>query len=96
MRLYVKSAFLFVLAAAAAQDIAGFADFTLTLDVGGIDDDEEVIDGDDLQLVILATIDAGLLDVLEVFKVGVAVVMDGVDEVQCTGGFGRAVGAGAS
>lgn len=94
--MFVKSAFRLVLAAAIAHDIAGFIDLTLTLYVE--DDGEKTADNDDLQLVFLTTsdTDVGLLVVLEVFKADVTVVMDGEDDVQCTGGFGNAVGAGAS
>lgn len=95
LRLFEKSAFRLALAAAAAHDIAGFTDLTLTLDAD--DDGERTIDDDDLPLVFLATpdTDIGLLvELAEVFKA--AVVIDGTDEVQCTGGFGKAVGAGAS
>lgn len=86
-----------VLAAAAEHDIAGLNDLTLTLDDD--DDVERTVDDDDLQLVFLTTpvIDADLMvEVFEVFKADVTVVMEETDEVQCTGGLGNAVGAGAS
>lgn len=86
-----------VLAAAAAHDIVEFTVLPLTLDADA--DDERTVDDDDLQLVFLATTDtdAGLLvEVVEVFKADVSVVMDETVEVQCTGGLGKAVGAGAS
>lgn len=95
-RLCVKSTVLLARAAAAAQDTAGFTDFALDLE------DEE--GGDDtLPLAFLMLLDAEvglLMDVFEVFKADTTVVFDDdvdVDiDVQCTGGFGKAVGAGAS
>lgn len=90
------------LAAAAAQDMAGFTDLALDLD-----DVADADDGDDpLLLLAFLTVVVGLLpDVFEVLMwllgadICVGVVDDDDDEgddVQWTGGFGKAVGAGAS
>lgn len=101
----MKSTFRLALAAAVAQDIAGFTDLALDLDDDDDnDDDDDKEAGDDALLVafLVATdVEVGLLmDVFEVFKADATVVavmlVDEVDDVQCTGGFGKAVGAGAS
>lgn len=97
MRLCAKSTLRLALAAAAAQDIAGFIYFALDLD-NDDDDDEEA--GDDALLVTLlaaTVVEIGLLMyVFEVVKADATVVDDEAVDVQCTGGFGNAVGAGAS
>lgn len=93
-----KSTLRLALAAAAAQDIVGFTVFALDLlDVDDGDDDDDANDEDDaLPLVSLLAIDIVVaLLVFGVLKAD-ATIRDEADEVQCTGGFGRAVGAGAS
>lgn len=83
------------MAAAAAQDMAGFTDLALDLDVAD--------DGDDPLLLAFLTVVVGLLmDVFEVVLGTDTCVVgdddddDEADDVQWTGGFGKAVGAGAS
>lgn len=96
----MKSTLRLALAAAAAQDIAGFtADFTLDLVVVIIG--EEITDEGFLLLQALLALmtDAEvclLVDRFETFKAGDIVTLDEIGEVQCTGGLGKAVGAGAS
>lgn len=99
-RLCAKSTFRLALAAAAAQDMAaGFTDLALDLDDVV---DEEVEDGVPLLLAFLddaTTVVVGcllMMDVFEVFGADTCVVDDEADDVQWTGGFGNAVGAGAS
>lgn len=99
-RLCAKSTFRLALAAAAAQDMAGFGtDLPL-------DDLDDVVD-DPLVLLAFLTVVVGLLmDVFEVFGADTCVGVDvdddddddddEADDVQWTGGFGKAVGAGAS
>lgn len=95
-----KSTFRLALAAAAAQDMAaGFTDLALDLDDV---EDENVTE--DLLLAALGDATAVVavlltMDVFEVFGADtcVVVLVDGeADDVQWTGGFGKAVGAGAS
>lgn len=83
------------MAAAAAQDMAGLTDLALDLDVAD--------DGDDPLLLAFLTVVVGLLmDVFEVVLGADTCVVgdddddDEADDVQWTGGFGKAVGAGAS
>lgn len=91
-----KSTCRLALAAAAAQDMAGFCtDLAL-------DDLED--DGPLVLLAFLTVVVVGLLmvDVFEVFGADTCVGVDvdddddEADDVQWTGGFGKAVGAGAS
>lgn len=89
-----KSTCRLALAAATAQDMAGFTGLAaLDLDVAD--------DGDDPLLLAFLTVVVGLLrDVFEVLLGADTCVVDDdndeADDVQWTGGFGRAVGAGAS
>lgn len=96
----MKSTLRLALAAAAAQDIAGFtADFTLDLDVVVIVDETTDEGALLLQEFLALMTDAEvvlLVDNLEVFKADDIVTLDEAGDVQCTGGFGKAVGAGAS
>lgn len=95
----MKSTLRLALAAAAAQDIAGFTtDFTFDLDAN-IGDEETADEGTLLYKAFLALTTDGevglLMDDFEVFKADDIVTLP-ADDVQCTGGFGNAVGAGAS
>lgn len=93
-----KSTCRLALAAAAAQDMAGFCT-DLALD--DLEDDDPLV-----LLAFLTVVVVGLLmvDVFEVFGADTCVGVDvdddddddEADDVQWTGGFGKAVGAGAS
>lgn len=93
-----KSTWRLALAAAAAQDMAGFCT-DLALD--DLEDDDPLV-----LLAFLTMVVVGLLmvDVFEVFGADTCVGVDvdddddddEADDVQWTGGFGKAVGAGAS
>lgn len=88
------------MAAAAAQDMAGFCT-DLALD--DLEEDDPLVLLAFLTVVVVVVV-AGLLmvDVFEVFGADTCVGVDvdddddEADDVQWTGGFGKAVGAGAS
>lgn len=93
--MYAKSTCRLALAAATAQDMAGFTDLAA---VAALD-----LDDDDPLLLAFLTVGVGLLmDVFEVLLGADTCVVDddddndAADDVQCTGGLGKAVGAGAS
>lgn len=90
-----KSTLRAALAAAAAQDMAGF---WTDLALDDLDEDDPLV-----LLAFLTVVVVGLLmvDVFEVFGADTCVGVDvddddEADDVQWTGGFGKAVGAGAS
>lgn len=94
-----KSTLRVALAAAAAQDMAGFWTDLALVD---LDEDDPFVLLAFLTVVVVG-LPTTLVDVFEVFGADTCVGVDvddddddEADDVQWTGGFGRAVGAGAS
>lgn len=87
------------LAAAAAQDMAGFCT-DLALD--DLEEDDPLVLLAFLTVVVVVVAGLLMVDVFEVFGADTCVGVDvdddddEADDVQWTGGFGKAVGAGAS
>lgn len=87
------------MAAAAAQDMAGFCT-DLALD--DLEEDDPLVLLAFLTVVVVVVAGLLMVDVFEVFGADTCVGVDDdddddeADDVQWTGGFGKAVGAGAS